>query len=174
MANNNQDSSIQGLGASYQHVGQSCNPILPPLRSRKRLKDFMKKKVKSPLDLEERNDFIEEMKEENASLEDSNDFFERLKNRKLERAGFPSYDKCINNVVLLSVGDSERVYEALICDISLRGRSIRIEPSSRKNGATTISEKMAGWWLIDKLSFIDTIDICNKQLPEKELPRAIV
>tara|TARA_B100000579_G_scaffold437980_1_gene470495 strand:- start:9522 stop:10070 length:549 start_codon:yes stop_codon:yes gene_type:complete len=101
-------------------------------------------------------------------------FTERMRDKRLVRAGFSEYDKIINQPVLMQFGNGDYVYECRITEVSARGRAVYVAPMSDSVGKT-ISAKMEGWWLLNKVKFIDKVSLENpKKVDEKDMTRTIL
>jgi hypothetical protein len=103
----------------------------------------------------------------------STSFKEKMRDKMLEKVGFPKHENFINEPLLLQIGDGSVIFEARITAVSENVRAAFIEPTHKPYGRT-ISDKMVGWWLFDKLRLVDKINVTDSKTNEKDMHRNIL
>ena len=107
--------------------------------------------------------------------ETSENFMARICDKKLAKSGFPGKDSFLNKNVLVRIGDVEVIYEVRVKAVSVRGRSVFLVKTTNKK-VRTVTDKMIGWWLTDKVTFIDKVclDAEKEIVTEKDMTRNIL
>ena len=105
----------------------------------------------------------------------SSDFMARICDKKLAKSGFPGKDSFLNKNVLVRIGDVEVIYEVRVKAVSVRGHSVFLVKTTNKK-VRTVTDKMIGWWLTDKVTFIDKVclDLEKDMVAEKDMTRNIL
>ena len=115
----------------------------------------------------------EKYKTKKDTAETVKDFKTRMCDKKLAKAGFPCREELVNRPLLIEVGDGGFIFEALITEISESGKAFFIEPTHNPLGRT-ITEKMVGWWRLEKIKLVDKINVKKSKVKEKDMTRSIL